>query len=355
MIAYVIRRLLILPVTLFGMSVILFLFVQSLGPETRASYYLARVPRNPAVLEGIINRYGFRDPIAVQYWNWLVGKTDPETGRIEGGLLRGKLGFSRFGGGVPVAELIQSRFPATLELTLFSLAPILLIGIAAGIDAAVNHDRWVDQAARLLGIIGYSIPGFVLGLLLLVFFYADRGWFPAGRASDWVRLEIMGGTFELRTGLLTVDSLINGRMDVLWDALRHLFLPVLTLSYASIAALLRITRSSMLEVLHQDFIITARAKGMDEEAIVRKHALPNAFLPVVTYMGLMTAALLSGVVITETIFYFPGMGYTALEAALRYDVTTVLGFTMLSGIILISVNLVVDILYGMMDPRIRMH
>ena len=269
-------------------------------------------------------------------------------------MLRGNLGFSRFGGGIPVAELIRSRFPATLELTLFSLLPILLIGITAGIDAAVNHNRWVDQAARLLSIIGYSIPGFVVGLLLLMFFYADRGWFPAGRVSDWVRLEVMDGTFATRTGLFTVDSLINGRLDILWDALRHLVLPVLTLSYVSIAAFLRITRSSMLEVLHQDFIVTARAKGMTEDEIVQKHALPNALLPVVTYSGLVAASLLSGVVITETIFFFPGMGYTALEAALRFDVPTVLGFTMLAGILLISVNLVVDILYGVMDPRIRM-
>ncbi len=354
MIAYSVRRLFILPVTLFGMSVIIFLFVQSLGPETRASFYIKQVPRSPAVVEGIIKRYGFRDPLPVQYWHWLYGKTDPETGRIEGGLLRGNLGFSRFGGGIPVVDLIQSRFPATLELTLFSLVPILLIGITTGIDAAVNHNRWVDQAARLSSIIGYSIPGFVVGLMLLMLFYADRGWFPAGRVSDWVRLEVINGTFDVRTGLFTVNSLINGRPDVLWDALRHLVLPVLTLSYGSVAAFLRITRSSMLEVLHQDFIVTARAKGMTEDEIIRKHALPNALLPVVTYSGLVAASVLSGVVITETIFDFPGMGYTAMQAALRFDVATILGFTMLTGIILISVNLAVDMLYGIMDPRIRM-
>jgi ABC-type dipeptide/oligopeptide/nickel transport system permease component len=354
MIAYAVRRLLILPITLFGMSVIIFLFIQSLGPETRASFFIKQIPRSPAVVEGIIKRYGFRDPLPVQYWHWLYGKTDPETGLVEGGLVRGNLGFSSFGGGIPVADLIRSCFPATLELTLFALVPILLIGITSGIDAAVNHNRWVDQAVRLLSIVGYSIPGFVVGLMLLMYFYADRGWFPAGRVSDWVRLEVMDGTFVLRTGLFTIDSLINGRPDVLWDALRHLVLPVLTLSYVSVAAFLRITRSSMLEVLHQDFIVTARAKGMTEDEILQKHALPNALLPVVTYSGLVAAALLSGVVITETIFYFPGLGYTAMQAALRFDVATVLGFTMLTGAILIGINLAVDMLYGVMDPRIRM-
>ncbi|MBN2086533.1 MAG: ABC transporter permease [Anaerolineales bacterium] len=354
MMAYSIRRLLILPVTLFGMSVIIFLFIQLLGPETRASFYINRVPRNPAVLEGIIKRYGFRDPLPEQYWNWVYGKTDPQTGLVEGGLLRGNFGFSRFGG-VPVADLIRSRFPATLELTLFALVPILLLGVSAGINAAVNHNRWVDQALRLSSIIGYSIPGFVLGLLLLMIFYADRGWFPAGRVSDWVRLEILQGTFEIKTGLFVIDSVINGRLDVLWDALRHLVLPVLTLSYVSVAAFLRISRSSMLEVLHQDFIVTARAKGITEDEIVRNHALPNALLPVVTYSGVVAASSLSGVVIIETIFNFPGMGYTAMEAALQFDVATVLGVTMLAGVIVVASNLLVDILYGFLDPRIRLH
>ncbi|MGB7537048.1 MAG: ABC transporter permease [Anaerolineales bacterium] len=354
MIAYIFRRLMLLPLTLFGMTVIIFLFVQMLGPETRASFYLNRVPRNPAALEGIIKRYKFRDPIPFQYWYWMFGKADPQTGEIEGGLLRGNLGYSRFGG-TPVAQLIQSCFPATLELTLFSMTPVFLIGISMGITAAMNHNRWVDQIARLFSIVGYSFPGFILGLLLLMFFYADRGWFPIGRVSDGVRMEVINGSFVLHTGLFTVDALLNGRVDVLWDALRHLILPVITLSYISIASFLRITRSSLLETLNQDYIVTARAKGMTEDEIVRRHALPNALLPVVTYSGVTAASSLSGVVITETIFYFPGMGYAAAEAALKFDVVTVLGFTILAGIILISVNLVVDILYGVMDPRIRMH
>jgi ABC-type dipeptide/oligopeptide/nickel transport system permease component len=354
MAAYIVRRLLTLPVTLFGISVIIFLFLQILGPETRAAYYLDTVPRNDAVLEGIIKRYGLRDPILQQYRNWLLGRTDPVTGGVTGGVLRGNLGYARFGGR-PVADLIRSRFPATVELTLYSLIPILLFGVWAGVQAAVHHNRSFDRGVRVLSVVVYSIPGFVAGLLLLMLFYAEWNWFPIGRISDWVHLEVLSGTFAMHTGLFTVDAIINGRLDVWWDAVRHLVLPVLTLSYLSIAAFLRITRSSMLEALHQEYVTTARAKGASGTMVVYRHALPNAMLPVVTYAGLITAGLLSGVVITEVIYQYPGMGYAAAESASRFDVVAVLGFTMVAGAALILINLAVDILYAVLDPRIRLN
>jgi peptide/nickel transport system permease protein len=353
MLTYIARRLLFLPVTLFGMSVIIFLILQILGPETRAAYYLSSPPKNEAVLEGIIKRYGLRDPIPIQYWHWLVGTTDPETGSISGGLLRGNLGYARFSGRT-VAELIRARFPATVELALYSMLPILLVGVWLGVISAVNHNRRTDQTLRLLSLIGYSLPGFVIGIILLMHFYSDLKWFPAGRVSDWVRLEVMDGIFVLHTGLFTVDALLNGRLDVWWDAIRHLVLPAATLSYISIAAFLRITRSSMLEVLRQDYVTAARAKGVPEADVIGRHALPNALLPVVTYAGLSTAASLSGTVITETVYSYPGIGYAAAEAASQFDVVAVLGLTMLAGVIVVLVNLVVDILYAVLDPRIRL-
>jgi peptide/nickel transport system permease protein len=353
MIAYIVRRLMVLPVTLFGMTVIIFLLLQILGPETRAAYYLQDVPKNDAVLEGIIKRYGLREPIVLQYGDWLVGKTDPDTGKTVGGLLRGNLGFARYGG-MTVARIIQLRFPATVELSVFSLVPVILIGVWLGVLSAVHHNRWIDQTARVFSILGYSLPGFVLGILLLMFFYGKLNWFPIGRISDWVRMEIMAGTFHTFTGLYTVDALANRRLDVLWDALRHLVLPTLTLSYVSVAAFLRITRSSMLEALHQDYITTARSKGLGERAVINRHAFPNASLPVVTYTGLILAGYLGGVVITEVIFYFPGIGFAAAEAARQFDVVTTLGLTMLAGVILILCNLGVDILYAFLDPRIRL-
>jgi peptide/nickel transport system permease protein len=151
-----------------------------------------------------------------------------------------------------------------------------------------------------------------------------------------------------------VDAILNGRLDIWWDAIRHLVLPIITLSYTSWAAFLRITRSSMLETLRQEYVTTARAKGVAEKDVINKHARPNALIPVATYSGITVAYLLGGVVITETIFNFPGMGSAAAHAAARFDVVTVLAFTLITGLILILANLVVDILYAMLDPRIRL-
>jgi peptide/nickel transport system permease protein len=349
-ISYIVRRILIMPVTLFGMTVIIFLMLQLLGPEARSALYVRDIPKNAAVMEGIIKKYGLNDPIYVQYWHWLWGRVDPESGeKLGGGILRGDFGFSR-SASRPVIEIIELRFPATLELTIYSIIPIVLIGIWIGVLAAVHHNQWIDQAARVFSIVGYSFPVFVFGILMLMVFYANLGWFPAGRISDWV-----GQTsYHQYTHLVTLDALLNLRFDIFFDALRHLILPVITLSYTSWAAFLRITRSSMLETLRQEYVTTARAKGLSESDVINKHARPNALIPVVTYSGLTVGVLLGGVVITETIFNFPGMGSAAAEAAGRYDVVTVLAFTMITGVVIILANLVVDVLYAILDPRVRL-
>jgi peptide/nickel transport system permease protein len=348
-ISFVIRRILLVPVTLFGMTVMLFIMIQMLTPEKRSALYVRDIPKNASVMRGIIIKYGLNDPIYVQYWNWLWGRKDETTGEINGGILRGNFGFSR-SANRPVAELLQLRFPATLELTLYSILPIILVGVWMGVQAAVNHNQWIDQLSRIFSIVGYSFPVFVFGIIILMFFYGNLRWFPIGRISDWVKLE----EFREYTGLVTLDAILNLRFDILWDAIRHLVLPVLTLSYTSWAAFLRITRSSMLETLRQEYVITARAKGLKEKDIVNKHALPNALIPVATYSGITIAYLLGGVVITETIFNFPGMGSAAAEAAARYDVVTVLAITMIIGIILIGANLIVDLVYAALDPRVRL-
>jgi peptide/nickel transport system permease protein len=348
-ISFVIRRILLVPVTLFGMTVMLFIMIQMLTPEKRSALYVRDIPKNASVMRGIIIKYGLNDPIYVQYWNWLWGRKDETTGEINGGILRGNFGFSR-SANRPVAELLQLRFPATLELTLYSILPIILVGVWMGVQAAVNHNQWIDQLSRIFSIVGYSFPVFVFGIIILMFFYGNLRWFPIGRISDWVKLE----EFREYTGLVTLDAILNLRFDILWDAIRHLVLPVLTLSYTSWAAFLRTTRSSMLETLRQEYVITARAKGLKEKDIVNKHALPNALIPVATYSGITIAYLLGGVVITETIFNFPGMGSAAAEAAARYDVVTVLAITMIIGIILIGANLIVDLVYAALDPRVRL-
>jgi peptide/nickel transport system permease protein len=311
------------------------------------------IPKNPAALEGIIKQYGLDKPIYVQYYRWLVGKADPVSGKVVGGILRGDFGYSR-SMAQPVINVIKRRFPATLELALYAIVPIVIVGVWLGIVAAVNHNKPIDQAARVFSIVGYSFPTFVLGLILLMFFYAQLRWFPSGRVSDWANAILNGPSFHAYTGMVTFDALLNGRIDIFLDALRHLVLPVLTLSYVSWAAFLRITRSSMLETLRQEYVVTARAKGLKERDVVNKHARPNALIPVTTYAGLQVAALLGGVVFTETIFDYPGIGNAAANAASNLDVVTVLALTLLTGAILIVTNLVVDVMYAFLDPRVRL-
>jgi peptide/nickel transport system permease protein len=353
MTTYIIRRLLLVPLLLFGVTLIIFGMLQFLQPAERAALYIRDIPKNPQALESVIRTYGLNDPIYIQYWNWLVGKKNPNTGEIHGGILRGDFGYSRVGA-EPVIAMIKHRFPATLELAIWSIIPIIFIGVWLGIQAAIHHNKFIDQFARVFSIIGYSFPTFVFGLLVLMIFYANLKWFPPGRLSNWVLAEINSGSFRLYTNLITVDAVMNGRLDVFWDAFRHLILPVITLSYISWATFLRITRSSMLETLNQDYMVTAKAKGISTSVAIRKHALPNALIPVVTISGFTVVSLLGGVVITETIFNFPGIGSAAANAAAQLDVVTVLGFALFDGAILIMANLVADILYAVIDPRIRL-
>jgi peptide/nickel transport system permease protein len=350
---YILRRLLILPVTLIGVTILIFAMISFLSPEARSSLYVRDIPKNDAVMAGIIRRYGLDKPIYVQYWVWMVGSPDPVTGKMEGGILRGEFGYSRTAS-QQVGDLIKQRFPATIELALYSIIPIVGVGIWLGILAAVNHNKPIDQFARIFSIVGYSFPTFVFGLLLMMVFYAQLRWFPTGRLSDWAGAVLRTPDFHNYTGLVTLDAALNGRFDILLDAWRHLVLPVVTLSYVSWAAFLRITRSSMLETLRQEYVTTARAKGLKERDVVGKHARPNALIPVTTFAGLTVAGLLGGVVFTETIFNFPGIGSAAAAAAANLDVVTVLSLTLLTGLILIISNLIVDVLYAFLDPRVRL-
>jgi peptide/nickel transport system permease protein len=350
---YIIRRLLLLPVILFGVTVLIFLMLSFLSPSERAALYVRDIPKNESMMTGIIKRYGLADPMPVQYWHWLVGRKDPVSGQTIGGILRGDFGYSRSGNQM-VIDIIKRRFPATIELTLYSIIPIIGIGIWLGIVAAVNHNKPIDQFARIFSIVGYSFPSFVFGLLVLMFFYVQLGWFPPGRVSDWANAIINGSSYHSYTSLVTIDALLNGRFDIFLDAIRHLILPIITLSYINWASFLRVTRSSMLETMRQDYVITARAKGLRETDVVNKHARPNALIPVATLGGLTVASMLGGVVITETIFDYPGIGSAAGAAAAQIDVITVMSFTIITAAILVFANLIVDVLYAMLDPRVRL-
>jgi peptide/nickel transport system permease protein len=343
MTAYIVRRLLLLPVIVTGVTILIFLMLTQLSPAQRAALYVADVPmRNPAAFEKLIEQYGLNDPMPEQYLRWI------------GSVARGNLGFSQTLK-EPVALVIRHRFPATAELALWAILPIVVVGVQLGILAARRHNRLTDHVLRVFSIIGTSMPSFLAGLLLLMLFAAHLRWLPTGgRLTTEMQHVVDAPTWRAITDIYTVDSLINGRLDVFVDALRHLVLPIITLSYISWAVLLRVTRSSMLETLRQDYVRTARAKGLTEAVVVQKHARPNAMLPVVTVAGWQLVGLLSGVAITETIFNYPGMGRAFVRAAANLDVITVLGFVLFMGTLLIVGNLVVDFLYAYLDPRVRL-
>jgi peptide/nickel transport system permease protein len=338
---FIIRRLLILPIVLFGLSLIIFGMISLLSPGERATLYITQPPRTQAQMDLVIQTYGLDKPLPIQYWNWLTN------------ILHGNLGYSKTAQ-QPVMSAIANFFPATLELALWSFLPILFIGIWLGILAATHQDRLIDQVARIFSIIGYSFPSFVFGLLALMIFYAKLQWFPPGRLDTWAELVVQLPSWHSYTGMYTVDSLLNGRPDIFIDSLRHIFLPALTLAYINWALILRVTRSSMLDVVRQDYVNVARAKGLSERRVINRHALPNAMIPVATIGGLLLFSLMNGVVITETVFNYHGMGLWVGQSALQLDVVSVLGVTLFEGTILVLANLVVDVLYAFLDPRIRL-
>lgn len=353
MLAYIVRRLLIMPVLLFGVTLLIFAMLSLLTEYERAALYVTDIPKRQGAIDDIIAKYGLDDPIPVQYWNWMVGRKDPDTGEVKGGVLRGDLGWSKVGKS-SVIDVIRRRLPATAELALLAAIPMIGIGIWMGVLAAVNHNKFTDQSLRVFSITGWSIPTFVFGLVVLMIFYARLGWFPPERLSEWAHRVVLSPEFNRYTQMNTVDALLNLRLDIFFDSLRHLVLPVVTLAYLGWAQIMRVTRSSMLDTLRQDYMTTARSKGLTEKKVVRRHAVPNALIPVITIGGLTLIGLFNGVVITETVFNYPGMGSFLAEAALSLDVITVLGITLFSSFILIFGNLIVDVLYGVVDPRIRL-
>lgn len=353
MINYIIRRLLILPILFTGISMLIFGMLSLLTPYERAALYVNDIPKRQGAIEGIVEKYGLNDPIHIQYWNWLVGREDTDTGEIKGGVLRGELGWSKVGKST-VAEVIARRWPASAELALWAAIPLIGASIWMGVMAAVKHNKATDQVLRVAAIAGWSIPTFVFGLLVLLYFYSDLGWFPPGRLSIDMQAAVLSDDFTQFTRIHTIDSLLNLRFDVFKDAIKHLVLPVTTLSVVSWAYLLRVTRGSMLDTLRQDYITTARSKGLPERKVIWQHAVPNGLIPVITLGGLTLIGLINGVVITETIFNFPGLGSFLAEAAISLDVVSVLGLTMFTSMVLVGGNLIVDILYGVVDPRIRL-
>ena len=339
MITFILRRLLMLPVVFFGVTIIIVLLMQMLTPAQRAAAYI-RSENQANQIPEIIRLYRLDKPWYVQYGLWL------------GRLARGDLGYSRTTN-EPVLTTLRKRLPTTAELALLAILPVIGIGIWLGTAAALNRDGVIDQVVRVMSIIGWSLPTFVLGIWLLVIFYGLLGWFQPGRISTVFAIEIAGGGFQRFTGFMMLDSLLNRRLDIALDALRHLVLPVVTLATVQSAQIMRVMRSSLLDALSEDYVRTARAKGLPAPVVNHKHARRNALIPVITLSGFVLIGLINGVVITETIFNYPGLGQWAAQAALNLDYASVLGFAMFTAIAVVVANLLVDVVYGIVDPRIR--
>ena len=339
--SYIIRRLLLLIPVLFGVTLFIFAITMFFSPIERATLYVSS-PRQMADLPAVIEQYGLDEPFFVQYGTWI------------GQVLSGNLGWSVVVG-MSVWDAIWNFLPATLELAIFATPLIILLGIFLGTKAAAHKDRPVDHGTRVIAIFGWSLPTFWLGLILLMVFYGFfRGLLPPGRLSIQMDMVVHSADFIRYTHINTIDAILNLNGPLLLDALRHIILPVITLSVTNVAFIMRLMRSSMLEALGKGYILTARAKGLAERVVVNKHARRNALIPVITVSGYLFAALANGVVITETIFTYKGIGWWAWQAAVNLDIASVLGFALFNSVLFVLVNLVVDILYTRVDPRVRL-
>ncbi len=261
-------------------------------------------------------------------------------------VLQGDFGRSVLTSNSVLADIVRF-FPATLELATLATIMGVALGVPLGVIAAANQDRWPDQIIRVLGLLGYSVPVFWLGLVGLLVFYADLGWVAGPGRLDVAYDDII----EPTTGLILVDSLLAGEWEVFVNALRHIILPASLLGYFSLAYISRMTRSFMLEQLRQEYVVTARVKGLGERRVVWRHAFGNVMLPLVTVVALSYASLLEGSVLTETVFAWPGIGSYITNSLLNADMNAVLGGTIVVGVVFIGLNLASDILYRVLDPR----
>jgi len=332
--SYIFKRLIsIIPVFL-GVTILTFFIANVIpgDPVTLALGHRASEAQKAAFRE----KTGLNKPLIIQYGLYLDK------------LFHGDLGVS-LRTKRPVLEDLLTYFPATLELTVAALAISLLFGIPFGIISAVKKDKPIDHATRIFSLLGVSMPIFWLGFMLLILFYMVLPIFPGG-----ARLSLATTTPQTITGLYTVDSLLHGDWSALKDAVWHLIMPASTLGFCYVAVISRMTRSSMLEVLRQDYIRTAKTKGLSESKIILNHALRNSIIPVVTVSGALLGQLMSGSVLTETVFNWPGIGFYAVQSIMFLDFNAIIGFTIVVSFAFVMSNFLVDILYAVIDPRIKL-
>jgi peptide/nickel transport system permease protein len=357
MLAFIGRRLLLTLPVLFGIIALVFTLTRLLPGDPCIAALQERA--TPALCAAFNERFGLNDPIPVQFVRYI------------GDLASGNLGRS-IQQGRDVTDILVERLPVTLELTLFALTFATIIGITLGRLAARRRNSPADVVTMVVANIGVSVPVFVLGLLLAYFFAVTlrgtpfalppSGLLSAGvphqdLAIVWGMEDLAGfprAVLDFVSNMTIISSLISGQWEALVDGFRHLILPMVALGTIPMAIIARMTRSSMLDVLGLDYIRTARAKGAPERIVNRRHAFRNALLPVVTVIGLSLGALLSGAVLTETIFLLPGVGSALFEAIRSRDYIVVQAFTLITALVYVTVNLIVDLSYAYLDPRIRL-
>jgi len=345
---YIFRRVLSVLPTLIGVTFVIFMF-QRLIPGDPAIAMLGEHATDESI-ERIREQLGLNRPLFLDREALIEGDVpgffDSQYIRYMGRLSRLDLGDS-IHRRIPVLETLALRFPATVELSLLSMIIAVIIGIPVGIVSASRRNTAIDSISMVGSLIGVSMPIFWLGIMEIMLFAVILQWLPAG-----ARLSI-GIEIESITDLYLIDSLITGNMEGFRDALSHIIMPAVALATIPMGIIARMTRSSMLDVLQEDYIRTARAKGLGGRLVLFRHALKNAALPVITIIGLQAGTLLAGAVLTETIFSWPGIGRWVYDAILGRDYPIVQGGTLLIALVFVGVNLFVDILYALLDPRIR--
>lgn len=333
MFGFLLRRASLVVPTFLGITLLVFSLIH-LIPGDAVEAMSGERGMDPERYTRLLHEFGLDRPLYVQYFDYL------------GHVLRGDLGLSLVTHDKVLSEFL-ALFPATLELSLCAILLALLIGLPAGIVAALRRNTVLDYSVMGVSLTGYSMPIFWWALLLILLFSVTLGWTPVSG-----RIDIL---YDLKpvTGLMLLDSLLSGEPGAFKSALSHLILPTIALATIPLAVIARMTRSAMLEVLREDYVRTARAKGLPQWRVIGLHVLRNALIPIVTVIGLQVGALLAGAILTETIFSWPGIGKWLVEAIHRRDYQVVQGGILLSSSIIILVNLIVDVLYGVINPRIR--
>jgi peptide/nickel transport system permease protein len=331
---YLGRRLLLLLVVMWGAVTLTFIIARVIPSNPVAVVVGANANIDPDVAHKLEALWGLNKPLPVQYWDYING------------ILHGNLGIS-FADGNPVVKDILTRLPATIELSIAALVFTMLIAIPIAIVSATHKNSIVDQAARVFAIGGYSAPSFWIAIVLLLVFFRDLGWVGVGRLSPQF---VPPRTI---TGLYTVDTLLEGNLPEFFDALKHLILPGFTLALGGSAVAMRLLRSSMLEAMNSDYVRTARMKGLKERVVIYRHAFRNALIPMTTYIALLVGGFLSGAVLTETIFSWNGIGQYTVQAIYASDFPALEGVVLFEAFIYATANLIVDLAYGIIDPRIR--